>query len=157
MTKTHMQDMVEFHEKFDLEYSDKPRSLPKELSDFRIDFMREELREYIKASHILTLELGVALETNQPPDQGVILEQLEDQLDGLVDLVYVAIGTAYLHGYGNRWQEAWDRVHAANMSKVRAERAEDSKRGSTFDVVKPPGWVKPTHSDLVEDNIHNES
>lgn len=149
MTKSHMRDMIEFHEKFGLEYSGKPRALPKEINDFRTGFMKEELREYIKASHILHLELG-----NEQPDPGVLLEQLEDQLDAMVDLVYVVIGTAYLHGYGPRWQEAWDRVHAANMRKVRAERVEDSKRGSTFDVVKPLGWEKPNHKDIVEDHIH---
>lgn len=149
MTKSHMQDMIEFHEKFGLAYDGPPRALPKELADFRIDFKREELREYVRATHILNLELG-----NDAPDPGVILEQLEDQLDAMVDQVYVILGTAYLHGYGKRWQEAWDRVHKANMAKVRAERQEDSKRGSTFDVVKPPGWEKPNHKDLVEDHIH---
>jgi len=148
--KTHMQDMAAFHERFGLEYSGNPRALPKELADFRMDFMREEMREYVKASHVLHLELTGP----EPADQGVILTELEDQLDAMVDLVYVVIGTAYLHGYGNRWQEAWDRVHYANMQKVRAERAEDSKRGSTFDVVKPKGWRPPSHTDLVEDNIH---
>jgi len=149
--KTHMQDIADFHRKFGLEYDGRPRALPKELGDFRVDFKREELREYIKASHILHLELTTEGKT---PDRGVIVEQLEDQLDALVDMVYVILGTAYLHGYEVRWQEAWDRVHAANMAKVRAASAGDSKRGSTFDVVKPAGWVKPDHKDLVEDHIH---
>ena len=149
MTKSHMQDIRDFHEKFNLEYNGKPRALPKELGDFRIDFKREELREYVRATHILNLELG-----NDQPDPGVILEQLEDQLDAMVDMVYVILGTAYLHGFGDRWQEAWNRVHHANMQKVRALAAADSKRGSTFDVVKPAGWEKPTHKDLVEDHIH---
>lgn len=151
MSKSHMDDIAAFHERFGLEYTGNPRALPKELGDFRVDFKREELREYIKASHILHLELTTE---GRDPDPGVIVEQLEDQLDALVDMVYVIIGTAYLHGYRWRWQEAWDRVHRANMAKVRAASAGDSKRGSTFDVVKPPGWEKPTHKDLVEDNIH---
>lgn len=41
------------------------------------------------------------------------------------------------------WNELWDDVQRANMSKVRAEKASDSKRGSTWDVVKPAGWVPP--------------
>jgi predicted HAD superfamily Cof-like phosphohydrolase len=73
--------------------------------------------------------------------------ELVDQLDALVDLAYVVLGTAYLHGF--RFNEAWRRVHAANMAKVRAERAEQSARGSTFDVVKPPGWKPADLSDLV--------
>lgn len=45
---------------------------------------------------------------------------------------------------------AWDRVHAANMRKVRATAEEQSKRGSKLDVIKPPGWEAPDHKDLVE-------
>jgi len=51
--------------------------------------------------------------------------------------------------------EAWDRVHRANMSKVRAEKAGDSKRGSKFDVVKPSGWTAPDLTDLVGDPAHD--
>lgn len=52
-------------------------------------------------------------------------------------------------GCGFNFREAWRRVHEANMGKVRARRAQDSTRGSVFDVVKPPGWVAPDLSDLV--------
>lgn len=131
-------NLREFHEKFGLEYNGKPRLLPEELAKFRILFMREELKEYTEI-----------------PDPYSITQQLEDQLDALVDLVYVALGTAYLHGFD--FNEAWNRVHAANMEKVRALRAEDSKRGFIFDVVKPPGWMPPTHIDLVMDHAHRKS
>ena len=118
-----MKDIKEFHEKFGLAYNGRPRDLSKELSDFRVHFMLEELDEYRDSNHLV------------------------DKLDALVDLVYVALGTAYLHGFD--FDEAWRRVHEANMKKVRAEVATDSKRGSTFDVVKPDGWAPPDLSDLV--------
>ena len=38
------------------------------------------------------------------------------------------------------FQRAFTAVHDANMLKVRVEKASDSKRGTMFDVVKPPGW-----------------
>lgn len=41
------------------------------------------------------------------------------------------------------WLELWADVQRANMSKERAQKASDSKRGSTWDVVKPQGWVGP--------------
>jgi predicted HAD superfamily Cof-like phosphohydrolase len=41
------------------------------------------------------------------------------------------------------WDELWADVQRANMSKERATKATDSKRGSTFDVIKPAGWVGP--------------
>jgi len=135
-------DIQNFHAKFGLEYDEGPRALPHELADFRTGFMVEELCEYItddEQFHCLIRSAFHSRVNRQP---------LEKQLDALVDLVYVALGTAYLHGFD--FEEAWRRVHAANMSKVRAKRAEDSVRGSTFDVVKPPGWKAPDLSDLVD-------
>lgn len=52
----------------------------------------------------------------------------------------------------NRWKfdEAWDRVHAANMAKERATSADQSKHGSAQDIIKPEGWTAPDHRDLFE-------
>jgi predicted HAD superfamily Cof-like phosphohydrolase len=117
-------DIKAFHEKFGLEYDGPPRLLPKELGAFRLGFLFEELTEYAMA------------------------ETREDKIDALVDLVYVALGTAYLHGFD--WQTHWDEVQRANMSKVRTERPSDSKRGSSFDVVKPVGWIGPNHAQFLD-------
>lgn len=118
--KTLEQDIGDFHEKFELAYKDGARQLPAELQDFRSKFMQEELDEY-----------------NEAVKEGDLVKQF----DALIDLVYVAIGTAYLQGLP--FQLGWTAVHAANMLKVRALRESDSKRGSTYDVVKPEGWQKP--------------
>lgn len=117
----------EFHVKFKLEYNDKPRVLPRDLGHFRMDFMEEELSEYAHA-----------VSTNDK----------EKQLDALVDLVYVALGTAYLHGFD--FNEGFRRVHEANMKKVRAVDVKESKRRSVYDVIKPEGWTPPDLSDLVK-------
>jgi predicted HAD superfamily Cof-like phosphohydrolase len=123
----HFRDIKNFHEKFDLPPVDsKPSPLPMDLLKFRLRFMQEELSEYAQAA--------------QDGD-------LNKQLDALVDLVYVALGTAYLQRFP--FNTAFARVHAANMAKVRALRESDSVRGSMYDVVKPPGWVAPSHADLV--------
>lgn len=150
-----MGDIVSFHQKFGLEYLGKPRSLHTEkndgedgtLFDFRTKFMLEELTEYMDEQPKLT-------EKVDKYDEGGVVKYLDLQLDALVDLMYVALGTAYLQ-FGKRiFYEAWRRVQAANMAKVRVENTEDSKRGSKFDVVKPKGWVPPTHVDLLEDHAH---
>jgi predicted HAD superfamily Cof-like phosphohydrolase len=112
-------DIVDFHEKFGLQYEGPARSLPQDLSSFRLNFMIEETDEYILA------------------------EKRADQLDALVDLVYVAMGTAYLHGFD--FEEAWRRVHEANMAKVRGP----SQRSGEYDVIKPEGWKPPYLGDLV--------
>lgn len=42
------------------------------------------------------------------------------------------------------WEQCWRHVHAANMKKQRAKSdGSNSKRGSSFDVIKPAGWVAP--------------
>lgn len=140
-----MGDMKEFHEKFGLEYDGPPRALPVRLADFRENFMNEELMEY--GEHMASVEIAI-----EEKDHADVTHHLEHMLDALVDLVYVAVGTAYLHGFD--FDEAWRRVHEANMKKERARRAGDSKRGSTFDVIKPPGWEPPSHKDLVECHAH---
>ncbi len=120
-------DVKEFHKKFEIDYAGPPRGLgtDRPLHDFRVDRLSEEVLEYIQA------------------------DTMEDQLDALVDLVYVALGTAVVHGF-NKFDEAWDRVHAANMAKVRVLSAEDSRHGHATDIKKPPGWTAPDLSDLVK-------
>jgi predicted HAD superfamily Cof-like phosphohydrolase len=117
------EDVHAFHLKFDLPPPVTPRLLDEETFEFRRRFLEEELTELVEA-------------------------QLEGDMvkaaDALVDLVYVALGTAVMMGLP--WQELWDNVQRANMAKVRAQSADESKRGSTLDVVKPPGWNAPDHS-----------
>ena len=54
----------------------------------------------------------------------------------------------------DEWLEMWDDVHQANMRKVRAESAEQSKRDHTIDVIKPVGWVPPRTTELM--NMYRE-
>lgn len=122
-----------FHNKFGLAYDGGPRHLPADLQEFRNKFLTEELDEY-----------KLAVEERDLPKQ----------LDALVDLIYVALGTAYYHGFD--FNEAWSRVHKANMAKVRVARPEDSKRSSGYDVVKPPGWTAPNLTDLCKDPGHHD-
>lgn len=147
-----MSAVDEFHQNFHLDYRGKPRVLPEDLADFRIKFMQEELNEYI--AHATAAEH----ELSQPSlaiDRANLTFHLAEMLDALVDLTYVALGTAHLHGFDFR--EAFRRVHAANMLKIKAVRKEQSLRGSTHDVIKPPGWEPPSHTDLVEDHIHKSA
>jgi predicted HAD superfamily Cof-like phosphohydrolase len=143
--KTFFDDIKDFHEKFNLHYDGKPRVLEPDLGDFRINFMIEELTEYIEAEKNLRLFVKDGHSVD-------LLMNMEKAFDALVDLVYVALGTAYLHGFD--FNEGWRRVQEANMKKIRALREEDSKRGSIYDVVKPQGWKSPSHKDLIEDHAH---
>lgn len=144
-----VRDIVDFHNRFKLHYTGKPRVLPQEMARFRQQFLNEEYQEYLK-SHKESVDN--ILHPSLPGFEDSLVKSLADSLDALVDLVYVAIGTADLHGFNFR--QAWYEVHKANMSKVRAESKDQSKRGSTFDVVKPEGWVPPDHVKLVKDHAH---
>lgn len=122
------EDVGVFHLKFGLPYilddvrspGVGPQEISDELMEYRTKFMQEELDEFVEASETM---------------------DHAKMADALIDLVYVAMGTAHMFGYP--WQSLWDEVQRANMAKQRATSAEQSTRGTTFDVVKPEGWTPP--------------
>lgn len=151
-----LNDVAAFHVKFGLDAATVATVLPPKLADFRIKFMEEELQEYRDSDAAVRVILDgydPLSSTLTEEMQGDLADHLNDQLDALVDLAYVVIGCAYLQFGPARFAEAWSRVQVANMAKVRAERQEDSKRGSTYDVVKPEGWEAPNHADLTHDFV----
>lgn len=131
---TNFSDVGKFHEKFGLDNTTfrdvGPREWDSELMNFRADFLKEELDEFTDAAADQDIA-GVA--------------------DALIDLVYVAMGTAHLLGLP--WEALWTEVQRANMDKQRAAvDGSDSKRGSAFDVVKPEGWRSPDIAKILEWN-----
>lgn len=118
------EDVKAFHEKFGVPLSSEPRLMVEDDFKFRHQFLYEELWEF-----------------EQAHKHG----DLARAADSLIDLVYVALGTALWMGLP--WQKLWDEVQRANMEKVPALNAEASKdgtgRGHQFDVIKPKGWNPP--------------
>lgn len=115
-------DVMSFHQRFVPDTIEiLPKFLDGEKFDFRKRFLLEEVEEFVEAHRE---------------------HDLAGAADALVDLVYVAIGTAIMMGLP--WEKMWDEVQAANMRKVRGDPdASNSKRQSRFDVVKPEGWQPP--------------
>lgn len=117
-----------FHAKFGLDHAldneTKPRMITKDVVKFRYEFMKEELQEF---------------------NLGAFENDLAQMADALVDLVYVALGTAHLMGLP--WDALFAEVQRANMTKQRATSVEESQagtgRGHILDVIKPPGWTPP--------------
>lgn len=120
-------DVGQFHVKFGLPSAQHagptiPHLLTNEVFNYRFKFLIEEIDE-----------LWEAYDTGD----------LAGAADALIDLVYVAMGTAQMMDLP--WPALWDEVQRANMAKVRATGANDprAKRGSALDVVKPKGWRPP--------------
>jgi predicted HAD superfamily Cof-like phosphohydrolase len=120
------QMVADFHKKFGLDPTEQPDFPFEEIWILKNNHMQEELNEIRAAA---------------------INGNLEEYFDGLIDLVYVALGAAYLANLP--FEQGFLRVHQANMTKIRALRQQDSKRGSTYDIVKPPEFVAPTLADLI--------
>lgn len=90
---------------------------------FRTNFLEEELNELKHA------------------------EKAEDVVDALIDLAYVALGTLDL--FNVDIDEAWDRVHKANMDKEPGIKEGRANPFGLPDFVKPKGWKAPDHEDNV--------
>jgi predicted HAD superfamily Cof-like phosphohydrolase len=131
---TYTDKVREFANKFRVDMATIPIVPLQEVMDFRTTLLSEEFHEYLASYEKLKQIQG------QPFQE---VAEMENLVDALVDLVYVAIGTCLV--YGVDFDKAFNEVHRANMSKVRAKHASQSKRGSSYDVVKPPGWVGPDH------------
>tara|TARA_R100000781_G_scaffold25970_1_gene19015 strand:- start:17 stop:436 length:420 start_codon:yes stop_codon:yes gene_type:complete len=123
-------DINRFHRKFGFKKTDKP-SIPDdpELVNFRTSFLIEELAEYTNA---------------------ITQKNKAEVLDALVDIVYIALGTAWL--FNLPFEKAWKEVQRANMEKIRAK-DKTGKRGTKFDVIKPKNWKPPNIERIVEEEI----
>lgn len=113
-------DVRDFNVKFDLPLPVTPIWQNHELMMFRLFFMHEELNETMLA---------------------YAKRDMPKFFDGLIDLAYVVIGTAIMCGLP--WRAGWKEVHEANMKKVRTANIHESKRASSYDIIKPAGWQSP--------------
>jgi predicted HAD superfamily Cof-like phosphohydrolase len=114
-----------------MENNKNDKELMKKFLEFRISFLEEELNE-TKAAAML----------DKNPSEVV---------DGLIDLCVIAIGT--MDAFGVDANEAWNRVHAANMAKEVGVKESRPNPLGLPDLVKPEGWSAPHH----HDNIGNLS
>lgn len=95
MSKLEM--VEEFHRTFGHPIENKPVIPTASRTALRIELMQEELNEIEKA-----IEEGNPVEI----------------LDGLSDLIVVTLGTVLELGFKDVFDEAFERVHASNMSKA---------------------------------------
>lgn len=112
----HINDVIDFQEELGQWKRGNIRHLTQRKLQERMELLQEELNEFGDASRA---------------------QDMAEQADALVDLVYVALGTANMLGLP--WEELWADVHRANMAKQRGV----GKRGHKVDVIKPAGWEGP--------------
>jgi len=124
MSKDWVKDINDMHKKYGVHewVKNNPDKL-EQLLHFRIAFVEEEFKETFKAAGE---------------------KDAEEIVDGLIDLCVVAIGT--LDAFGVDPYKAWDEVHKANMAKEVGVKAERPNPLGLPDLVKPEGWVNPSHS-----------
>lgn len=120
-------DMAFMHAKYGVhkwinDNQDNPELLKKFLQ-FRIAFLMEELQETEKA-------------VNDDNDA-------EEVVDGLIDLVVVALGT--LDAFQVDTYRAWDEVLRANLDKTPGVKKERPNPLGLPDLIKPEGWEAPSH------------
>lgn len=105
------EDVLDFHEKFNFPIANRPQIPLDPLRDFRIHLIEEEIKETTNA---------------------ILNDDLPEIADGIVDSIYVLVGTAITYGIDLR--PIWDAVHEANMLK---------QKGVGNKAIKPEGWVRP--------------
>jgi len=109
-------DVLRFHMEVLNQDPRAPQLLDNKTTQARYQFMREELYEF---------------------EESVAAQDIVGAADALADLVYVALGTAYLMGLP--FDDFCAAVQKANMAKVPGV----TKRSMPNDAMKPEGWVGP--------------
>ena len=116
------EQVLEFHRAFDVPAANHPCSIAKERAATRCGWMQDEIAEFLDASE---------------------RDDLIEQADAMIDLIYFALGT--LVEMGIRPQTIMDIVHNANMSKLWPDGKPRFRNGDNK-VIKPDGWEAPNDS-----------
>lgn len=143
-------DVKSFHQKFSMLDFDTPSELTQRKLVERARFLLEEFQEFLDGCGLIPVivdddgytpikALGKLDFTYYPQSK----QNISAQADSLVDLVYVALGTASMLGLP--WGSLWDDVHKCNMAKVRGE----THRKNKVDVCKPEGWEPPKTTEIL--------
>lgn len=95
--KKQIEQVLEFHKKFNIPFSEKLQSIELTLAALRINLIEEEAREVKDA---------------------IYYEGAEQITKELCDLLYVTYGTIVTFGLQDKIEECFDEVHRSNMSKL---------------------------------------
>lgn len=113
-------DMISDIQKMLTHYGFKSDQLTHERLNFRLQLLQEECQETM-----------TAFESSNE----------REVVDGLIDIIVVALGTLELSGININ--KAWSEVHRANMTKVRG--VKPGRHSDGWDLYKPLNWQEPDH------------
>jgi len=116
MIDEEFEQVKDFHRAFNHLISETPVLLSEREAQNRAGFMREEIDEFMESENVC------------------------DQADAMIDLIYFALGT--LVQMGVKPKEIFDIVHNANMTKIWDDGLVHH-RESDGKVIKPPSWEDP--------------
>ncbi len=119
--KKQIEQLEEFHKAYNLAMNEPVGPVPTKAQSIRGKLQVEEAEEIV---------------------EGVERGDLVEIADGVIDSIYIAIGTAVTYGFQHKLPELFDAVHKSNMSKLGPDGKpmyrEDGK------VIKGPNFKPPT-------------
>lgn len=121
--------VAEFHDTYGVPRAKSPMFPKGERVNLRIDLLVEEVGEVSAAA-----------------ENGDIAELA----DGIIDCMYILIGTAHEYGFAHLLPQMFDEVHRSNMSKL----GEDGKPIKRADgkVLKGPNFTLPDLKKIILEN-----
>ena len=96
-----------------------------------------------KLDKLLKLRIRMLTEEFSETMDAYLQSDPEELVDGLIDLVVIAIGTLDIVGVDP--SKAWNQVKNANMSKEVGVKPGRANPLGLPDLVKPSGWTPPSH------------
>jgi len=141
-----VEQVKEFQEKFGHPVRTTPADIDsldwpdlRRLLGFRFNLIQEEVNELDEATDEMLEYQG------EPGCEELYKDSKREALDALADILVVTIGTALAMGFDI--EEAMERVHASNMSKL-GENGKPIYRGDGK-ILKGPDYFPPRLDDLV--------
>ena len=120
--------------------SSKPVLLSSTVLNHIQPILKSSIDDYVKTHNSITLESSA--------------ETLNVCLIHLVKVCYSCFLVAnFMNVPKSCWLEMWNDVQRANMEKKRVKNIKDSKRSSTYDVIKPTGWLAPNSDGILKKYI----
>ena len=126
-------------------------------AELRAKLIAEEAAETIAALGF-GINVGLYRQHRNAPDTDVPIAvydrpsgqpNLEEAVDGLADLIYVAIGSAVSMGVD--LEPVFAEVHRANMAKAAGPKRADGK------ILKPEGWRPPDIARVLREQMIDEA